>query len=390
MYFTNLNITDSFTLTGRGKVLITNLEFVAHEKFFKIEDTLLFEDKIYIIRGVEALLVDKDGEKKEYVSFVVNDETLTVEENWEKQFKYLLWQLPSHWFSEVNNGVRVMQPISVALHETFFRKYGERLEDAFLLPIFYREKKKYEDFLRTKQIISKNKPVFGMIHLSPDETNGERIERAIKEMQIMEEEGVDGIIVENYHGSVEDIKQFFSSIDLNKTKLLVGINVLPNQFEEAFELADKVGAKFIQLDYVAGTYYNSKFIYEPLYMAIREKYSHIAVMGGVWPKYYLPLKDSVLKDDIIIGMKRADAIVVTGEGTGKNTPLEKIEEFKKITKDFPLIIGAGLTPETVKEQLSIASGAIVGSTFKPAGITTKEMSRSLVKKFMDEVKKIRK
>ncbi len=55
----------------------------------------------------------------------------------------------------------------------------------------------------------------------------------------------------------------------------------------------------------------------------------------------------------------------------------------------PLIIGAGLTPENVAEQLVHADGAIVGSTFKKLGKTTNPVNRELVREFMSEVKKIR-
>jgi hypothetical protein len=178
-------------------------------------------------------------------------------------------------------------------------------------------------------------------------------------------------------------------LDNIKTNMIVGLNILPNEYEQAFTLANKYGAKFVQLDFVAGTYFNRKFIYGQHYMEIKDKFSEITVLGGVWPKYYEPVKTSVLKDDIETGMRRAEAIVVTGEGTGKQTPLEKIKEFRNILGEHPLIIGAGLTPFNVVEQLSIADGAIVGSTFKPASLTTQMIRKDLVKQFMDEVKKVR-
>lgn len=63
-------------------------------------------------------------------------------------------------------------------------------------------------------------------------------------------------------------------------------------------------------------------------------------------------------------MSRCDAIAVTGEGTGKTTPMEKIRQFRNIMGDFPLVVGAGMTPDTCAEQFSVADAAIVGSYFK--------------------------
>jgi predicted TIM-barrel enzyme len=56
----------------------------------------------------------------------------------------------------------------------------------------------------------------------------------------------------------------------------------------------------------------------------------------------------------------------------------------------PLIVGAGLTHLNVAEQLTIADGAIVGSCFKTANLTTQKIQSNLVKQFMDEVIKLRK
>lgn len=225
-----------------------------------------------------------------------------------------------------------------------------------------------------------------MIHLSGDESN--RIKRAFEEIEILEQEGVDGIIVENYHGSAADVEKVLSDLEGNNSKLVVGLNILPNEYEQAFRMGNDFGCKFIQLDYVAGTYFRSKSIDEEHYFSIKNKYP-ISVLGGVWPKYYEPIKDSILGDDIKIAKQRAEAIVVTGKGTGKQTPIDKIKEFRSLMGEHPLIVGAGLTPFNVVEQLSIADGAIVGSTFKPASLTTQKIQRNLVKEFMDEVKKVR-
>jgi len=68
----------------------------------------------------------------------------------------------------------------------------------------------------------KNKPIIGMIHLSGTYP----IERAIEEIKIYEDFGIDGIIVENYHAGVSDVIDVLSVIN---TKLEIGINILPNE-----------------------------------------------------------------------------------------------------------------------------------------------------------------
>jgi predicted TIM-barrel enzyme len=125
------------------------------------------------------------------------------------------------------------------------------------------------------------------------------------------------------------------------------------------------------------------------YNKFRQEFQNIAVLGGVWPKYYTPVFNSNLENDLKQGVKRANAIVVTGSGTGKETPLEKIEEFRKIIGNYPLIVGAGLNINNAYEQLSIADGAIVGSCLKYKEITEKRMDKIKVRDLMDVVREVR-
>ena len=85
-----------------------------------------------------------------------------------------------------------------------------------------------------------------MIHLAGDKP----VARALKEIEILHSEGIDGIIVENYHGDVETVRLVLS--ELSDYKGALGVNILPNNFAEAFYLSDEYGADFIQLDYIAG------------------------------------------------------------------------------------------------------------------------------------------
>lgn len=229
----------------------------------------------------------------------------------------------------------------------------------------------------------KKKPILGMIHCAGTTAD------TIREINIYEEEGVDGIIVENYHGGVGVVIKVLKELKDIDTNLIIGINILPNEFHEAIMMANLYGAEFIQLDHVAGSYVRNKELNIDEYNTMRKKYPNVKVLGGVHPKYYTPVEGSVLEDDIKGGMKRADAVVVTGSATGSETPLDKIKEFRSICGDHPLIIGAGLDESNVAEQLVHADGAIVGSCFKPYKRTQELIKRELVREFMDQVNKVR-
>ena len=115
----------------------------------------------------------------------------------------------------------------------------------------------------------------------------------------------------------------------------------------------------------------------------------MVILGGVRFKYTTSSKNP-LEKDLEEGMSRCDAIVTTGEGTGIETPIEKLRIFKNYLGDFPLIIGAGLNTKNAYEQLQIAGGAIVGSSFKPNKNTRLPVDKYLVRELMDIIREVRK
>ena len=212
------------------------------------------------------------------------------------------------------------------------------------------------------------KAIIGMIHLAGENP----VKQALEEISLFEETGVTAAIVENYHGTVDDVKETLERIAKRGTSLVIGINILDGTwvedgFEEAFILAKEYNAGFIQVDRIAGRYLSDRGLNLSRYNACKKAFPEIVILGGVWPKYYHPIdaSEQPLEAAIKEGMQRAEAVVVTGEGTGKRTPVEKIAKFRGIIGlSHPLVVGAGSTPESVQEELRYAQGVIVGTYFK--------------------------
>jgi predicted TIM-barrel enzyme len=226
-----------------------------------------------------------------------------------------------------------------------------------------------------------SKPIIGMIHLAGN-SRKERIQRALEELAIYEKEGVNGAIIEDYHGPAEDIWKTLEKAQKYDYKIILGINNLRNPYSNFYAI--KLGVKFVQFDSV-----QSDNIDVPCYEKLRNENPELIFLGGVRFKYMSPSKNS-LEKDLQDGILRCDAIVTTGEGTGIETPIEKLRIFKNYLKEFPLIVGAGLNITNVYEQMKIVDGAIVGSSFKPNKDTSLPVDRYLVKDLMNIVKEIRK
>lgn len=236
-------------------------------------------------------------------------------------------------------------------------------------------------------IFSDPKPVMGMLHLKGS-TESEVLERANEEARVMTDNGVDAVIVENYYGTPEHVRAVLEDFQRNRVPFLYGVNLLDDD-EANFQAATRYGASFLQLDSVAGHLTPEEdLIFGQRLDQWRNEYPG-CVIGGVRFKYQPYLSGRPLEEDLAIGTSRCDAIAVTGLGTGMPTELSKIKEFRDIVGDFPLLVTAGVTPESCPAQLVLADGAIVGSYFKTAHQASGDLCAAYVRALMDVVKSIR-
>ena len=231
-------------------------------------------------------------------------------------------------------------------------------------------------------------PIIGMIHLSGNSV-GERSRIAHEEIAIMVEEGVDGIIIENYFGGTNDVRQVLEEVCENPCGCLVGINILGNN-TMAFELANEFPVDFIQMDSVCGHLTaTDDAAFEYGLAKLREAFNG-TLLGGVRFKYQPVKSGRSERDDLMRGVRRVDAVVVTGEGTGMETDMAKLARFREMVgSNVPLLVGAGLTPGNVRAQLSHTNGAIVGSYFKEGHVDTGLVCRNHVRQIMNIVREIR-
>lgn len=224
-----------------------------------------------------------------------------------------------------------------------------------------------------------------MLHLLSD-AKMNALDRAIKEIAIYEEAGIDAFLVENYFGSAHDCAAVLKWLCENKPDALYGVNIL-GDIDTAFSLANTYHAKFIQIDSVCGHLRPQQDNALDAHLKALRAQSNACVLGGVRFKYQPVRSGRTLEEDLAIGMNRCDCVVVTGAGTGIETPEEKILSFKKTLGDFPIITGAGVTLDTIRHTLGISDGVIVGSYFKDAHRDFGEVNREFVRAFMEEARR---
>ena len=227
----------------------------------------------------------------------------------------------------------------------------------------------------------------GMLHLKGF-TESEVLGLANEEARIMTENGVDAVIVENYYGTPDHVRAVLDDFQRNRAPFLYGVNLLDDD-EANFQAAIRYGAAFLQLDSVAGHLTPEE---DPVFGQRMDQWRSAyagCVIGGVRFKYQPYLSGRSLAEDLHIGMSRCDAIAVTGLGTGMPTEISKIKEFRDIVGDFPLLVTAGVTPESCPAQLKLADGAIVGSYFKTSHQASGDLCAGYVSALMAVVESIR-
>lgn len=265
-------------------------------------------------------------------------------------------------------------------------------------------------------LFKNDKAIIGMVHLPPlpgspayEGWSIDEIEEfALKEARILEENGVDGLIVENmwdlpyFSGAGRIPPEEMTSHAViarhvvKNTSLPVGITVIHNGGRVALGIAKASGAKFIRVCLYTGAAVWDTGEFDHGNAAEIMRYRKWLYADDV--KFFVDVvkKHSVVFPGISLELHStwadfylADAIIVTGRMTGEPPSPEDVKTVKEIVGDTPVLIGSGLTPENAEKLLRYADGAIVGTYFKVKGYTQNPIDPARVKKLMDVVKKLR-
>jgi len=234
-----------------------------------------------------------------------------------------------------------------------------------------------------RSIFPTPKPLIGMVHLLPlpgspgAESIGAAIERALADALALEAAGLDGVMVENYGdvpfypGAVPPETLAAITVCVREVvravRIPVGVNVLRNDGAGAIAVAAATGAWFVRINVHTGVMITdqgtlSGSAHETL--RLRERLgAEVAIFADVWVKHAAPLAGSDLAQAAEDAYHRglADALIVTGSGTGKPTDFDRVSRVKRAVPEAPVLIGSGVDARSVAAALEVSDGAIVGS-----------------------------
>ena len=236
------------------------------------------------------------------------------------------------------------------------------------------------------------KPLIGMIHLGPlpgspragREGLNPVIARALSDADALVAGGCQALMLENFGdapffpgsvpGHVVAAMTRVASEVARRIPLPLGINVLRNDGLAALAIAAAVGAKFIRVNVLTGARVTDQGLIQGIaHDLTRERVrlgaEDIAILANVDVKHSAALATRPLHDEVKDALARgmADAVIVSGSGTGAGVDLDKLALVKKAAGNAPVLIGSGATAATLATLARHADGFIVGTATKYHG-----------------------
>jgi len=258
-----------------------------------------------------------------------------------------------------------------------------------------------------------NRPIVGMVHLdplpgAPKATDGLATvcEAAVRDAHRLATGGVDGLMLENYGDAPfypDDVpKHTVAAMTRVGTAVSeavdcpVGINVLRNDAEAALSVAAAVDADYVRINVHTGAAVTDQGVIEGRAhetLRLREQLGvDTKILADVDVKHAAPLAaERSVGDQFADLVERglADGVIVSGAGTGAAVDTDVLERVAAARSDrglsTPLLVGSGVTADSVAQLLAVADGAIVGTALKAGGQTTNPVDVDRVEKLMHAV-----
>jgi membrane complex biogenesis BtpA family protein len=265
----------------------------------------------------------------------------------------------------------------------------------------------------TKEVFGTDKPIIAMCHMQAmpgdpgyDKVGGMKkiLEAARHDLLALQEGEVDAVMFSNefslpYLTSVktETVAAMARVIGelMPEISIPFGVNVLWDP-KQSLSLAVATGAKFIR-EIITGVYASDFGLWNTnVGETVRHQYAigaeNVKLLYNIVPEAarYLADRDIVSIARSTVFNNKPDALCVSGLTAGTETDSQILQKVKNAVPNTVVFANTGVRLENVENQLSIADGAVVGTTFKKDGIFENAVDVARVKKFMDKVKSFRK
>lgn len=254
--------------------------------------------------------------------------------------------------------------------------------------------------------------LIGMVHLPPlpgapgfGGSLDDVIAHACADARTLVDGGFNALIVENF-GDAPFVADDLEPVTVAAMAVVVrqvcsaagapiGVNCLRNDARSALGIAAACGGRMIRVNVHTGVYATDQGMitgraYETVRLRDRLDPA-IRILADVHVKHAVPVNQHDIAQAAEETAYRggADAVIVSGTATGKPVDPSDLAKVKTAVPDKPVLVGSGVTVESVAQMLAIADGVIVGSALKPGGDISAPVCPELVGGFVVAARAVR-
>ncbi|WP_394838270.1 BtpA/SgcQ family protein [Pendulispora rubella] len=212
------------------------------------------------------------------------------------------------------------------------------------------------------------------------------VERTVEDARVLEGAGFHLAILENFGDTpfhrdkvpavtVAAMTACAAAVRAALPNLPLGINVLRNDADAALAIASVVGATCIRVNVHTGARVTDQGVIQgDAAVTLRTRRAISAEAVNIWAdvhvKHSAPLAARPIAEEAsdLVTRAMADAILVTGSGTGKAIDPTQIALVRAAIRNVPLYVASGTRPEDLPALVEHCDGIIVGSALRANGI----------------------
>lgn len=246
----------------------------------------------------------------------------------------------------------------------------------------------------------------GVIHLPPLPGSPRGRESALtiaraaaRDARALQAAGFDHAIVENF-GDAPFFKDDVPAVTIAamttcalavrdaSPELPLGLNVLRNDGLAALAIAAAVGAAAIRVNVLTGARVTDQGLVEgraaELLRLRRDLNAEsVQIWADVFVKHSAPLAARDLVDETkdLVQRALADAVLVTGAGTGEAVDPDRLRTVRAAAGRAPVLVASGATLASLPEVLRLCDGVIVGSALRTDGRAGGPIDEDVARRF---------
>jgi hypothetical protein len=230
------------------------------------------------------------------------------------------------------------------------------------------------------------------------------VDQALRDATLLADLGYSAIMVENFGDApfyaddvppitVAAMTRVVTEIR-NAVTVPIGINVLRNDGLSAIAVAAATDASFIRINVLSGSMYTDQGLITGQAAEVGRSRATLApdlsILADVFVKHASPPPGATLEQSAIDTWERggAQALVLSGAGTGKALEIDDALRVRTAVPDAPLVVGSGATESTLPQLVEAFDSIIVGSSIKQGGLATEPVDQGAAGRLVDLARRL--